>query len=61
MKSLAEYLAEQTVVATPEAMQKHLEDIIARISNMEASELEDSKPQLLELKELLSKRLGGAI
>ena len=61
MKSLAEYLAEEEVVSTPEALQKHLEDMIARVSNMETYELEDSKPQLIELKELLVKKLSGAI
>ena len=61
MKTFADYLAEITIVSTPQEIQKDLEDIIAKISNMESAQIEDSKPQLLELKELLNKRLAGAI
>ena len=61
MKTFTDYLAEITIVANPQEIQKHLDDIIAKISNMEPGVLEDSKPQLIELKELLTKRLSGAI
>lgn len=59
MMSFQDYLKEQDVLRTPVNARERIDDMIALVSNLSPSELEDSKDRLLELQQMLDDRLTG--
>ena len=60
MKSFSQWFDEQQILKMPEGPKGSLDKIMAIISYMEPKDIEECKPELFQLKDLIDDRLSGS-